>query len=187
MKILYLDTETTGLDPIKNDVIQIGAIVEINGVVKEEINLRCQPFDYSTIQQQALDTNKITIEQLKTFPTPQSAYKLLIKILNKHINKFDKEDKFIPVGQNINFDLGFMRQFFLKNNDKYFGSYVDRHYIDLMAIAGFFTLTGHINPPNLKLGTIAQILGIEFDAHDAFEDIVATRQCLLAFRKFMKE
>ncbi len=187
MKLIYLDTETTGLDPVKNDIIQLAGIVEIDGVVKEEFNIRCQPFSYENIQQQSLDTNKMSLDMLKQFQTPQIAYKQFVTILDRYIDKFNKSDKFIPVGQNVKFDLDFLRQFFVKNNNKFFGSYVDYHSIDLMVLSGFFTMIGKINPVNLKLGTIAEIMKVEFDAHDALEDIRATREILFSFRQFIKE
>jgi DNA polymerase-3 subunit epsilon len=187
VKMLWVDTETTGLDPVKNDIIQLAGIVEIDGVVKEEFNIKCQPFDYETISPQALETNKMNVEQLKMFQAPQIAYKQLVSILDKYVDKYNKADKFTPVGQNVQFDINFLRQFFVKNNNKFFGSYVDYHSIDLMALSGFFTIIGKIKPENLKLGTIAEIMKVEFNAHDALEDIKATREIMLSFRQFIKE
>ena len=42
-KIFYFDTETTGLDPKRHDIIQLAYIVEINGEVKEEGEFKLQP------------------------------------------------------------------------------------------------------------------------------------------------
>ena len=38
MRILYVDVETTGLVPGKNDIVQISGLIEINKEVKEEFN-----------------------------------------------------------------------------------------------------------------------------------------------------
>lgn len=187
MKILYVDTETTGLSAYKNDVIQIGGIIEINGKQVEEFNIRCQPFDYNTIEAKALECNGMTIDELKKLQSPEKAYQQLTKILNKYVNKYDKTDKFIPAGQNVKFDLDMLQQFFVKNKDSYFYSFIDRHFLDLQSISAFFQMLGYIEFPNLKLETVANKLGIQFDAHDALEDIRATRAAFKAFNRFLAE
>lgn len=47
MKILYFDVETTGTDSSKHEITQLAIIVEVDGVVKEEVNWRCQPINWS--------------------------------------------------------------------------------------------------------------------------------------------
>jgi DNA polymerase-3 subunit epsilon len=39
-KLLYLDLETTGLDPKTNSIHEIGAIVEIDGFVAGEFEIK---------------------------------------------------------------------------------------------------------------------------------------------------
>lgn len=48
-KIIYLDTETTGLDKEKNDVIQVAGIIEIDGKEVERFNIFCQPFSFENV------------------------------------------------------------------------------------------------------------------------------------------
>ena len=110
IKLLYFDTETTGIDPIINDIIQISGIVEINDEVKEEFNFKVQPHSYENISKEALEVNGITIEQMKEYPTPQEVLSKLIKIFDKYVFKFNKADKFFPVGHNIRFDVDFLFQ-----------------------------------------------------------------------------
>ena len=81
MKLLWLDTETTGLNKEKCDIIQLAGIVIINGEEKERFNFHCQPMNYETIEQEAMDKTGMTIEKLKTFPTPQETYKKFKEIL----------------------------------------------------------------------------------------------------------
>jgi len=179
MKVLYFDTETTGLSPWKNDVVQIAGIIEIDGKIEDAFEFKCQPHSYENIQQKALDTNGFTIEQLRTFQSPQLVKMLITDIFDKYINKRDKEDKFYPAGQNVQFDIDMMRQFFRKAGDNFWGSYCNYHKIDLLALTTVLKYKGIIDVPNLKLVTIAKYLGIEFDAHDALADIKTTRKCLL--------
>lgn len=177
-KILYLDEETTGTDPIKNDVIQLAAIVEINGKIMERFNMRCQPWDYGTIEQQALEVNGLTVEKLRTFPEPIELYQAFTRMIGKYIDKYDRMDKFTPAGQNVPFDTGFLKCFFEKCGDKYYGSWMNWRHIDLLPVVRFMRYAGKINLENDKLETIAGHFGITFDAHDAMADIETTRQLI---------
>lgn len=40
MKLLYIDTETTGVDPMQNGIVQISGCIEVDGELKEEFDLR---------------------------------------------------------------------------------------------------------------------------------------------------
>lgn len=175
MKQLFFDSETTGLDPIKNDILTLGGIIEINGEVKEEFYIEMQPFSYENISQYALDVNGLKIEDIKKYQTPQEAYKKLIAIFSKYINKFNKNDKFMAIGHNVKFDIDFLTQFFLKNNDKYLGSYIDYHFMDTMVLLNTMMYKKAIQLENCKLVTASKHFGIELDAHNAMNDIRATR------------
>lgn len=189
MKILYIDTETTGLDPKANDIIQISGLVEIDGNIEEEFDIFMQPYDYSSVSQQALAIHGNSIEKIKTFQEPHKAHTELINLFSKYVNKFssNKSDKFVCCGQNVRFDMDFMRQFFVKSGDPYFGSWFDYHCIDLMALTSFLKYAGVLNVPNLKLETVAKHFGHEFNAHSAIDDIRMTRQLIKELaQKFIK-
>ena len=175
MKVFWFDTETTGTDPVANDIIQIAAIVEIDGEIKEKINLFCQPFDYDTIQPKALEVNGRTIEEFHSFPTPQETFKVFSKLLSKYINQYDKMDKFIPAGYNAKFDIDFLNNWFIKNGSKYFGSYFSWQPIDPLFLIPILRYVGLYSEDNAKLTTVAEYFGITFDAHDAFADIECTK------------
>ena len=184
MKVFYCDTETTGLNPQKNDIIQLGYIIEIDNQIREKGSINVQPFDYNNIESSALATHQISIEQMKTFDSPRVVYNELINILNKYINKYDRSDKFIPAGYNVKFDIEFLQNFFIKNRDKYYGAYFDYHFIDAMALLFLKRYAGKINLSNYKLATASKHYGIEIQAHDALSDIEATRELIL---KMMEE
>ncbi|MCU0414180.1 MAG: 3'-5' exonuclease [Ignavibacteriaceae bacterium] len=177
-KVLYFDTETTGLDEKQNDIIQIAGIIVIYGVVQEEFEFKVQPFNYDNISQEALDIHGYNVEQLKTFPEPGEIYLRVIDIFSKYIDKYNKEDKFTPAGYNVEFDLRFLQQFFQKNNDVYFGSWVNWKKIDPLPLLYYLDYCNRINLPNYKLATVCQHFEIELKAHDALGDIRATRELL---------
>ena len=69
-----------------------------------------------------------------------------------------------------------MANFFKKCEDKYFGSWIDFHKIDIQSIIQFLHLKGYIDLPNYRLETVANHFGIKIDSHDALSDIKATRE-----------
>jgi len=177
-KILYFDVETTGLDPKKQDIIQIAYLIEIDGEIKEEGNYELQPLDYSTIQDKALEISHRTIEDLKTYAQPKEIYRKLVRTFDKYVDKFNKKDKFIPCGYNVNFDLQFLREFWFKNNNKYFGAYFDYHVYDPITTLYLMSHKGLINVPDYHLETICKYFEIPLKAHDVLSDIKATREVI---------
>ena len=105
---LYLDIESSGLNPKKNDVVQLAAIPVIAGVRQPHFNEFCQPFDFTTVEQEAVNVHGITIDKMKTFQSP-------IKLIEK-LEEFVKAYgiKFTIAGYNCNFDKAFIGAMFLK-------------------------------------------------------------------------
>jgi len=180
MKIIYLDTETTGVDPVRNDLTQIAGIIEIDGKEKERFNLFVKPINMDNISPEALELTHKTMDELLNYPTAKQAYEEFTGILGKYVDKFDKEDKFVVAGYNVEFDLGFLRQFFYKNGDKYFGSWFKSVTIDPLPVLRFLAGFGKVDMFDYKLGTVCKNFGFELDAHDAFNDIVATKKVIEA-------
>lgn len=178
-KVFWFDVETTGLSPIKNDTIQLAYIVDIDGKVETKGEFFIQPFDYNNISMDALKVNGLTIDKLKTFTIPQTIYTKLQLVLSKFVDKYNSNDKFIPAGFNVQFDIGFLQQFFLKNMDKYYGSFFDYKAIDVALLAYMLVYFGKLRLEDYKLVTLAHHYGIKLNAHNALSDIEATRELFL--------
>ena len=178
VKALYFDTETTGLNPWKNDIIQIACIVEIDGEVKGEFESKVQPVNWEHLDPKALEVHGYDERTLRTFPETKRVFTQLTDFMSRFVNKFDKGDKFTPAGYNVRFDMEFLQNFFKKQGDQYFGSWVNWKLVDPMYKLYEMDYMGKINLPNYKLATVCQHLGIELKAHDALGDIKATRELL---------
>ena len=178
-KLLYLDLETTGLYPWKNAVVQISGEVEIDGETKEKFNLLVCPFAGQIIEDSALKVNGRTREEIKTFDSPLTAFNTFKNILEKYINKWSKTDKFFMVGYNSHsFDSEFLRAFFKRNGEKYYGSYFWSAGHDVMLLAAYKLAEERHKMKDFKLLTVARQLGIEVDEsrlHDAEYDIEITK------------
>lgn len=185
-KILYADTETTGLDPKIHDIVQLAVIIEIDGKVKEKLQWFVQPFNWKDINAEALKINGFTIEQLKTFTEPIAVYRNLILIFDKYIDRYNKNDKFGLAGYNGQFDRRMLNEFFLKNGDKYFGSYVDYHILDPASLLYLLEYKGALRLKDYHLETACKYFNIEIKAHDAMEDIIATRKLTHKLLEYIK-
>jgi len=178
MKTIYFDCETTGLNPIKNDIIQIAGIIEDEGKEIEKFNIKIQPTNWHNIDERALEVNKLTIEQLKQFDDPALAYTKILSIFDRYIDRYDRKDKFIVCGYNVGFDISFLKEFFVRNSNNYLFSYFGpikdpRHIISyLMAL-------DKIKPFSAKLTDVCDYFKIEIEnAHDAMYDIIATKEVI---------
>lgn len=181
MKLLFLDTETTGVEPDKHGVVQIAGIVEINGEVKEEFNFLCKPFAHQTYSPKAFEMNGRTWEEVQGFADPREVYGKLTGVLSKYVDRYSKNSasRFKIAGQNIQFDYGMMEAWFKNCGDNYWYSFVDRRGVDLMICTSMLSAAGRMPIPDFKLATICRHLGVQFEgsgAHDALSDIRATRK-----------
>ncbi len=182
MKFLYLDCETTGLDPNIHGVIQVACIVTEGETIKkakelDRLNMFFNPkFIGCKIDKEALESNGRTKKEIKKFP--KNSFKKLIKFLGEYVDPYDKEDKFIVVGQNVKFDVEFLHGWAKRENFDYMGSFVDWRVIDTLVIARLQQALGYIDPPNFQLGTLCMEYGIDEPDHDAMTDIIATKKLL---------
>lgn len=176
MKLLFLDTETTGLEPGTHGVVQIAGIIEIDGEVKEEFDFLCRPFEGQIYDARALEVNKRTMEEIKAFPDPREVYDKIKAIFGKYVDRFNRNDRFTIAGQNVAFDFDMMEAWWNRCGDKYWYAFVDFRGVDIITATALFQAAGHFKLPNMKLETVAAHFGIPLKAHDALHDIRATRE-----------
>lgn len=183
MKVICIDTETTGVDVSKHGICTLAAIVYIDGKEVDCLELNLNPKTYNRpveINPQALEVNGLTEAELESFTPSATAFNGFIAFLENYINRYDKNDKFEVMGYNSQFDTAFIRAWFLDNNHYYYGSYFKNYDLDVFALVkwvNFMDSGFGVGLPNLKLATVCEKLGIELkDAHTALADIRATVQ-----------
>lgn len=143
--------------------------------IDDIFDFKVQPNPKAEIVQEALDVAGVTKEQILSYPAMGYVYGQFTAILNKYVDKYNKQDKFFLAGyNNASFDNQFLRAWFLQNGDKYFGSYFWSNSIDVMVLATPYLASQRSQMENFKQGTVAKALGIEIDEsrlHDALYDI----------------
>lgn len=178
IKKVFIDLETTGLNPKLNGIIEIGMIFEAGSFI-DELSLKMSPFPADEISNEALKVNKVSREDIFKQMNPKEAYKRITNKLSKYVDKYNKKDKLFFIGYNANFDADFLRTFFEKNGDNYFGSFFFYPIIDVAVLAGQHLKEKRYLMPNFKLMTVASEVGIHIEeskAHGAMYDIQVTKK-----------
>ena len=180
-KIIFIDTETGGVNPEKSALIQLSGIIRIDKKDVEKFNFYIKPFENSEVNEKALEVQGRTLDELKTekYIEEKEVYKQFINLLDKYIAKYDKTDKFIVAGYNVRFDVDILKALFQRHGNNFLFSYLDSSMLDplysirLLQIAGILPVL-----ENNKLETWCKHFGIELKAHDSLEDIVATKKLI---------
>lgn len=154
---VLVDIETTGLSPIYDDIIEIGAIKVINNKMVDEYNQLIK-IDRN-LPKMITDLTGITDEMLETGKMPSI-------VLEEFVN-FIGDD--VIIGHNVNFDLGFL----YNKCKKYLGYTLNNDYIDTLYLARKLVP----NSINHKLGTLAKLFNISYEgAHRGLKDVEITYQ-----------
>jgi DNA polymerase III subunit epsilon len=185
-KEIYIDTETTGLDPCENGIWQIAGMI-IVGEKVAPFNYKMKPFHKDKITDQALEMSRMTEDEMRNLADPKAVHAEFLNLLETCVNKFDRNDKYIFYGYNAKFDSDFLREWFGKCGDKYFGSWFYTPPVDIMAVAAFHLAEKRHELENFKLGTVVEYLGLkinrEGEFHAADIDILYTYELAQYLRR----
>lgn len=176
IKIFSFDTETSGLDPKKNGIHQIAGRIYVDYKLKKEFYQDVKLIPGDEYSKEALAVSHKTPEDIvsDSHCDGSKMYQALIKALSAHCDKFNKADKYFVLGYNVNFDTDFVRQFFAKNGDNYYGSWFWSANLDVMVLAQQHLIHDRHKMANFQLGTVANHLGIEViedNLHNAMGDV----------------
>jgi DNA polymerase-3 subunit epsilon len=177
-KYCFLDSETGGTDPKRHALLQVAGIIVTNDQEVASFNFHIQPFPTDVVEDSALAINGIKREELSGYEDPKKVHDMLVGALGIHVDKFDKHDKYVFTGYKAQFDYDFLRAFFEKCGDQYFGSFFWNPALDIMTLAYSKLLSRRPMMPNFKLGTVAAEFSLkpEGTLHDALADIRLTKQ-----------
>lgn len=178
IKRLFIDTETTGLDPKQHGLVQVAGIVDINGEVEEEFDFTLKPIDGKLFETRALEVNGLNMNVINGYKPSDTVFHLFRQLIKRYIDQYNPKDKFTFLAYNAPFDVGFIRQWFLDHNDKYYGSVFFRYPIDVASIAMEALIDKRHEMPNDKLETVMKYFDVSAEGklHDARTDIIATRE-----------
>lgn len=185
-KILWVDTETTGLMPWIHDIHQLSGMIEIDGNVVEEFDFRLQPLNIDAVQQGALDVSGVDFDTICCYPHPSRVFGDFTSMLSKYVKRTDKNDKFIFAGHNAPFDYEFVRHLFKKLGQTGFNQYLHYKVLDTYGLAFMINYKFPFACENLKLETLSSYFNIPHTPHEAMSDIRATRELFYHLLDFVQ-
>lgn len=187
MHVIYVaDTETTNLDPLKGDIIELSLLRLRDG---EQKTFFIQPVNWENIQEEALRINGHDLqEMINGFRVEDDGTKTIYQKPEKalvEIEKFLMSDSCpsserVLAGQNIGFDIRFLQELWARNGQKEtypFG----RMYLDTMQIAFFLDYVNNVEREfGYSLSNLVKYYEVKKEkAHRAANDTRMTRDVFL--------
>ena len=178
---ILVDTETTGFDEKKHQILEVGILVIKDLNVIEEFEIKIKHREY-TITAKAMEANKINIiEHEKEALFEKEAAEKILEFLNKH--KSENDEGYIVIGQNVQFDIKFLEEMFLRvYKIKEYRQAISYRTLDIMQLALIKNLEGKICLEKQDLDSILKELniGIQENRHRALIDCYLEFEALIA-------
>lgn len=185
---LSIDTETGGLDYNKHPLLQVGvgiyalddSTLQYTTVTECEWNLRPSQFPWAAADPEAIAVNKLDLYELERYGvTREEACDALSKLI-------DSSSPDIVLGQNLPFDMGFLRKYLVPECVMKLDSIRHKDLLDTSEAYNFLTWDNQDLYPSRSLGKMCQRLGVSnIRAHASLSDARATFLCLVTmFKKF---
>ncbi len=184
MRTIYIDTETTGLIKYLHGIISLSYIIddeEGNTLAKGKIEMN--PLTYgAAVTREALEVNGYSLNDIRSFQPAEEAIAQFISVCSEH-----KDGKYKVIGYNVQFDVGFIQEWFKKLNRGQYGFLFDYKTVDPFELVKFLQHEKHIDTGKSQaLGSACRYFGIELEnAHDSDDDIRATREMYLLLKERM--
>lgn len=170
-RLLFIDTETGGLDPEKHSLLSLALVVWENLEIIDSQEFLINDGVLSATKE-ALAINKIDLEKHKR--SAISSYKAIDEILSFINHHFPGQKKITLAGHNVHFDVSFLKAFFSKNNED-FSKYFSHRIIDTSSILHYLYLSGQIGKKAVSSDDAFNLFDIKVEGrHTALGDAVAT-------------
>lgn len=156
---ILIDIETTGFLKDKHQILEVGILVLKDNKVIDEMELKIKHKEY-VLTTGALAVNKINlVEHEVNAVYEEEACRTILSFLNK--NK-SNDTGFIVIGQNVQFDIGFIENMFLRNRlIKDYRNVISYRNIDIMQLAILKNIEGKIELEAQDLDSILRALNID--------------------------
>jgi DNA polymerase III subunit epsilon len=172
-RLLFIDTETGGLDPDKHSLLSLAMVIweDMEIIDSHEILIND---GILSVTKEALSVNRIDIEKHKQSAVSSAqAMDQIIIFIGKH---FPGKGKITLAGHNVHFDAGFLRSFFSANN-KDFSEFFSHRVIDTSSILHYLYLAGRIKQRAISSDEAFYLFEIKVEGrHTAIGDAIATAQ-----------
>jgi DNA polymerase III epsilon subunit-like protein len=169
--ILFIDTETGGIDPKQSSLLSIGLAVWSNKKIisTKELLIKHDIFKFTP---QALKINKIDLSSfMEEALEPKQVVNELLNFLESN---FDLTTPITLGGHNTNFDINFLKYFLNKYNIK-FDKLFSHRFIDTASILKFLYYAGKIKEDLSSSDKAFKFFNIDIqNRHSALGDAIGT-------------
>lgn len=178
-RLLFIDTETGGLNPNEHSLLSIALVVWENMEIIDSKEILVNDGQL-IVTEEALSINKIDIPKHKeTALSSAEALNEITSFIRKH---FPNRKKITLAGHNVHFDTNFLKVFFSQNNNS-FNSYFSHRIVDTSTILYYLYLSGIIDQKATSSDKAFELFDIKVNGrHTALGDAVATA---MLFNKLM--
>mgnify|MGYP001302908527 CR=1 FL=1 len=180
-RLLVLDTETGGTDPLVHNILSIGCVIWEDGVLGERSEFLIAEPEVS-VTKEALAVNNINVDRhwMIALP-PNEAMRVFLQFLTTHFAaEIMSGEKITLVGHNVSFDVGFLQRFFRICGVSY-RDYFSHRTVDTATIVRFLELVGAIPLKSASSTGAFEYFKIQVPdgkRHTAMADAVATGELL---------
>lgn len=165
---VVIDTETTGLDPSKDELIEVAALKICNGEIADSFQSLLRP--NQKVSSFVTQLTGITNEMLANAPCAEELWNDFLEFVGDNI----------IIGHNVRFDINFIYDCSVK----YQGIPFDNDFVDTLYISRQYI---H-DIPNHQLSTLADYFHFSaINAHRALADCEVTNQIYLALKNISSE
>ena len=190
-KILFLDTLTTGLDPERCAIYKMGGIfceMTVTGIRElKRMDYYIRPHERARVVDNSLWIGGETRGNLALFPEQEKVFKDFVSLLNTIVNVRDPKDKIYVASFNASsFDVPFLKNWFLLNENQRFRDYFYVQTLDLMSLSAFALINERQSMPDFHLETTAKFLGVAPE-HTAKYNCIANAETCLEMFKILRE
>lgn len=189
---MFVDTETGGLNPITNSLLEIGCVfATYDEKVKQfdevgHYHTMTRPDDgVFAVTAAALRVNGISLtDPSHSFITYGQASDTL-EVIVRHHWELNKAERLVVAGWNTAFDMGFIQK--QLHIDKWWSSMVSYRLLDVQALYQALVLAGRL--PSLRQASLVNVsnaLNLPYDgAHRAMHDARQTMRVMEAMLKLL--
>jgi DNA polymerase III epsilon subunit-like protein len=176
MRLLFIDTETGGLDPARHSILSLGLVAAEDGKIVDSLDIAVKEKTISA-EPRALEVNGIDPARhaLKAVP-PAEAVGQVKDFISRNKVFSDGKGRAIPIGHNVGFDIEFVRRLFRLAGAEYEAIFSHRA-VDTQSVLRFLHIKGNLPEDYGALDKALAGCGIEArtgKAHSAVEDAILT-------------
>ena len=171
MRLLFIDTETGGINEKENSLLSIALICWENKKVLDKTEFFIKEKEYN-VTEIAMKINQLDLEVVKKRGLEKQE---VVEKINEFIKKNFNNEKAVLCGHNINFDIRFLKELYNKVGKDY-EEFISYRSLDTASIFRFLSIVGKFNGAEVNsLDGAIKHFNLSFDnRHTAMGDIEKT-------------